>query len=167
MWYVYKKTDPDLLYEVRYVGYTENPRKRFIQHLSDINEDSLKGEWLRSLSVCGKVPCMFIIEEVRTLEEAREREMYWINFYLELHMPLVNADLPRSGMKLPNGYMHGARNYIKKLPPKDENIQAQIKLLYAQGLPMREISKAVGLYGSNYKKFQVVCRELGISTLGK
>ena len=35
------------------------------------------------------------LEVVHTVEEAREREVYWIHFYRQLPMPLTNATIPQ------------------------------------------------------------------------
>lgn len=74
---------------VRYVGITVRPDERLKQHIwGDAN--IRKREWISELSQFGTAPIMHIIETVETEGEALEREEYWIQYYLDKGVRLVN-----------------------------------------------------------------------------
>jgi predicted GIY-YIG superfamily endonuclease len=92
---IYALVDPEEEYKVCYVGMTSDVYERFYRHLRDVDKHTLKGQWLRHLRHRNCIPLMRKLEVVHTLEEAREREVYWIHFYRQLHMPLTNASIPQ------------------------------------------------------------------------
>lgn len=77
--------------DVRYVGMSINPTYRFQQHLSrsdTTNGD--KNDWIRSLLLQDKTPLLHEVEVVETIEQAREREQYWIRYAIEQGATVFN-----------------------------------------------------------------------------
>lgn len=127
MYAVYALCDPDEIYKVCYIGMSQDVYNRFAQHLRDSNGDSLKAQWLRELRERNRVPYCKTLEEMLTQEEAEKREVYWINFYRQLNMPLTNANIPQVTQR------------VQLLPlPNPETV---ILDLWDKGLPGRSIEK--------------------------
>jgi hypothetical protein len=84
MRYIYKLIDPTTK-EIRYVGQTNNIKRRFNDHISSsINENSesyntYKARWVRKVLNNNLFPIIEIIEECDTLEISNIREKYYIN----------------------------------------------------------------------------------------
>lgn len=76
----------DLIY---YVGQTKNLYKRFMSHINEKNDNTLKGQWVTELKSKGVFPKMTILEEVEYSQLLR-RERYWINDCIKLGHPLLN-----------------------------------------------------------------------------
>lgn len=90
--YVYALLDPrtDI---VGYIGITTNPRKRYLNHLSFEDKNQQKDSWIQQLYDDDILPAMKIVEIVDTLEQAQEREIYWIQHYLRMGTALHNVRL--------------------------------------------------------------------------
>lgn len=73
--YIYTLSHP-LTNEVRYVGKTDNQRRRLSVHLCE-KEHSHKSSWVRSLLALGLKPKMEVIEQVIE-SEWKSAEMFWI-----------------------------------------------------------------------------------------
>lgn len=85
--YIYALLDPRVE-EVRYVGKSDDPDLRYIQHLSD-SGGTWKARWVRYLKTKGLRPVLKILEEVRE-EEWEEAERRWISYYRENGCSLTN-----------------------------------------------------------------------------
>ena len=128
MYAVYALIDPDEIYKVCYIGISQDVYTRFTQHLQDINRSNSKAQWLRSLRERNRVPYCKVLEDMLTEEEARKKEAHWIHFYLQLNMPLTNANIPL----MPQSYT----------PPSKPPVQQEIILeLYDKGMSGRTIEK--------------------------
>ena len=89
--YIYGLVDPDTE-EVRYVGQTENPKKRYRQHCGpETRLKTKKAEWIRGLISRGLKPSMIILEEV-VAGRVSDCEAKWIRHYRSIGRELVNAD---------------------------------------------------------------------------
>jgi len=87
--YIYTLTDP-ISEQVRYVGKTNNPKRRYRQHLYCAKQlISHSQRWIQGLLDQGLKPEMQIIETT-TRSLWREREQYWIQHYQEIGSPLTN-----------------------------------------------------------------------------
>lgn len=78
--YIYGLMDP-IDYHIRYVGKTDSPSLRLMQHLSEsrcgyVNQD--KCNWINSLVENNLMPIMNILEKT-TKENASQREKWWID----------------------------------------------------------------------------------------
>lgn len=92
---IYALLDPESR-EIRYIGKTNTPSKRFSWHLGDAkNNYTHKQKWIQSLLKVDKVPEMAVLE-VCPVEVWQERERFWIAL-LAPHGRLVNATLGGEG----------------------------------------------------------------------
>src|SRR5947209_2300308 len=76
--------------QVRYVGITRKMYKRYAQHFYEIHQSEQKKAWLEEIKNAGLVPMLTILETDIDESIVREREKYWIQYYLSLGSPLVN-----------------------------------------------------------------------------
>jgi len=86
--FIYSLCDPDTL-EIRYIGKSNNPQKRYYYHLID-KMSTHKVHWIQSLLTIGKVPILQILEECDESVWA-ETERKWIAYYRELGYNLTNG----------------------------------------------------------------------------
>lgn len=95
MYTVYALVDPrhDT---IRYIGLTSDVYVRFSQHLQEKGINQAKQLWLNELKELQIMPIMRTLEVADSLERAREREAYWIQFYLKAGLPLTNIRKPTS-----------------------------------------------------------------------
>ncbi len=91
MHFIYGLVDPRTS-AVAYVGITDNVYARFKQHLNCTDSNVRKNEWMRQLFSIGLIPIWKLIETVDTLAQARDREKYWIIYYLEKGIDLYNRE---------------------------------------------------------------------------
>lgn len=92
MYFVYELVDPRNSV-TGYVGITNNPNKRYLEHIDERAGRGRKYGWISSLQEEGIQPKMKILEIVDDLEQARRQERYWIQRYLAEGIPLVNTRL--------------------------------------------------------------------------
>jgi GIY-YIG catalytic domain len=82
---------PDEILCTKYVGMTNNPNMRMIQHLLCDGKNQDKDAWIKELSAMELEPLFEIIEVVYEGKAyAREREKYWIQYYLDQGCQLTN-----------------------------------------------------------------------------
>jgi len=91
--YIYSLNDPTTK-EVRYVGKTVNPFNRFWGHIGEAKnkkkgKNEKKAEWIRNLLDLGIRPELNILEEVLS-DEWEEKEIYWINKFIQSKNNLLN-----------------------------------------------------------------------------
>jgi len=79
---IYALCDPDTL-EVRYIGKSNQPRKRFTTHLAD-KKRTYKTNWINKLKSLNKLPKLKIIEEVQ-INSWEEAEKKWIAHYRHIY----------------------------------------------------------------------------------
>lgn len=113
--YIYALTDPDND-KIRYIGQSVTPETRFKQHLSEIPRDlnsfrissgtyNLKMKWVGWLRLNDKKPSLVVLEKC-LLEDAAEREKFWIRMLLSEGNHLFNAM---------HGYYTFCRRYRQKI----------------------------------------------------
>lgn len=101
MQYVYVLFHP-ITELVAYVGITDNPGRRYKEHCRVKASDSgAKDIWIRGLKKDNLLPGMKIVECIEIDEQARERELYWIQFYSNLGMKLLNVINNHNAIGLP------------------------------------------------------------------
>jgi predicted GIY-YIG superfamily endonuclease len=142
MYVVYALCDPDELYKVCYIGISQDIYNRFFQHLRDTESNSLKAQWLKGLRERNRVPYCKVLEEVKTEEDARDREAYWVQFYVQLHMPLTNAVIPQILTFHPR---------YSRLPPSKDAMEKARRML-SQGIGYKRIALNTGLTEYNVRK---------------
>jgi len=99
-YFIYELVDPQTDVP-RYVGMTKNPRKRYSGHMNGKTDGGEKYEWIRHLQEKQIQPKMRILETVSDLEHAKEREKYWIQYYVNSGIKLVNIQLNETAIKSP------------------------------------------------------------------
>lgn len=107
---VYGLLDPDTL-EIRYVGKTSNPERRYLEHVapSRTKSKTYRGSWLKSLFLQNKRPGFVILE--RNVTDANEAEMRWIRNLKSLGARLVNGTEGGDGWEL--GKRHSEQSKTK------------------------------------------------------
>jgi group I intron endonuclease len=91
--YIYKITDE--LGNTRYIGKSNNPRRRLYQHIKD-KSNLHKFNWLNSIIKRGHKPIIEIIEKV-SIDSWKEREIYWISKFKEDGIDLINMTIGGDG----------------------------------------------------------------------
>lgn len=86
--FIYALVDPRTQ-QIRYVGKANDPQHRLRDHLRE-KRKSYKNSWIKELRDNGLVPELQIVEEV-PVTNWMERERYWIAYYRDLGMALVNG----------------------------------------------------------------------------
>lgn len=86
--FIYALIDP-ITEEVRYIGKSNNPRKRYINHTTSHHFQVHKSNWIKKLQSQGMQPILLILEEV-PISNWQERERYWISYYREHGCNLIN-----------------------------------------------------------------------------
>jgi DNA-binding XRE family transcriptional regulator len=77
---------------IRYVGISENPYRRYGNHLSlAISETTPKNSWIAELMDNELLPTLTIIERGLDRSNALDREDSWIKFYTKQYGPLLNV----------------------------------------------------------------------------
>ena len=90
---VYALIDPRD-YAVCYIGITNDVYKRFAQHLSCDGCNLAKDVWIAELKQEDVMLIMKTLEKVETVEQAKERETFWIHHYRFLGVSLFNQVIP-------------------------------------------------------------------------
>ena len=79
--YIYCLKHP-LTNEIRYVGKTTSPKRRYKEHIYKLNKSDHKTNWVKLLLSAGLKPVMDILEECT--DNWDEREKYWITQFNNL-----------------------------------------------------------------------------------
>lgn len=88
--YIYALLDPNTN-EVRYVGCSVNPFKRYQEHTNiDRICNEVKHEWVEALSQTGQKPALILLDKCGDRATGRERETAWITTLLTDGAPLTN-----------------------------------------------------------------------------
>lgn len=146
MYAVYALLDPDEIYKVCYIGISSDIFNRFYQHLRDADSNSSKAKWLKGLPARNRVPYCKVLEDVLSLEYAKEREAYWIHFYKQLNMPLTNSDIPWEPPTVDS--------HIPYTRSISYDYQKKILDLFDQGMSGRAIEKMLKEKRVNYHQIQ-------------
>lgn len=87
--FIYVLFDPRDSEDIRYVGATQNPKKRLSVHLSDKKTFNHRANWIRSVLSDGVKPKMKVIEDAPD-DDWQSREKYWIKYYRNAGFNLTN-----------------------------------------------------------------------------
>src|SRR6266849_5309298 len=93
MYTIYALIDPRD-WSIHYVGMTDNVYARFQQHIKLQSNNEQKNTWLQELKNADVMVFMKTLETAEDLEDAMQREAYWIRHYKQLKSPLTNRYLP-------------------------------------------------------------------------
>ena len=84
--FIYKISDEKG--NVRYIGKSNNPRRRLYQHINE-KSNKHKYNWLQSIIKRGENPIVEIVEKV-DVENWKEREIFWIEKFKKDGCNLLN-----------------------------------------------------------------------------
>ena len=89
--YIYSLSDPDTN-EVRYIGKTNNLKRRLSKHLSnsELNSGNHKSNWIISLLRNNKLPIMDIIDEFDETNDINFYEIFYISLFKTWGFNLTN-----------------------------------------------------------------------------
>lgn len=123
---VYALGDPRTQ-QIHYIGVTKNVYRRYAQHLNDeIYANDGKNAWMEGIKKAGTVPTLAILESNVAGSKAREREQYWIQYYLDQGAPLSNIQ-------------HGSPKRIDS----EENLQSYITASVASDILSTKLGRTV------------------------
>lgn len=117
---IYTLTDPNTN-EVRYVGKSNNPTKRFYKHYKYCEHKTHKNNWINKLISEGKKPILEIIDVV-PINEWVFWEMFWIEQMKVWGFNLVNGTIGGDGSTFGSStsFKKGQEAWNKGLEPSDE-----------------------------------------------
>lgn len=91
MYVVYALVDPRDR-EPRYIGCTDDPYRRFVEHVNRSGSSPTKDLWIAELKEQCYMVMMETLELVEDREEALDHERWWIIHYQKLGKPLFNIN---------------------------------------------------------------------------
>lgn len=152
--YIYSLIDPETQ-EVRYIGKSNTPSKRFIAYINTIHDDYSphKINWIKQLESKGLKPVLSIIEET-ILDLWPEREKYWINFYRSMGNDLINlkdGDIGGGFFAESTKGLIGQRDSIKM---RDQKVKEHLRDIFGR--------KIVRSDGRELGSIKVAAEELGV-----
>lgn len=98
--YIYALTE-SINDKIRYIGKSNNPKKRYNIHTFYEKGKNYKNSWIKSLKNKGLIPNIKIIEECDK-NNWQEREIFWINFYKNAGARLTNLTNGGDGLNNPS-----------------------------------------------------------------
>ena len=113
---------------IRYIGQTNNPKKRIYKHIFEANNSGGKNKrcsWIKSLLNKGERPILEIVDEV-PFKEWGFWEQYWISQMKQWGFNLVNDTLGGEGSY---GRKHSTETKSKMSKAKKGKLPKNIKLL--------------------------------------
>lgn len=124
MRYIYTLSDPSTM-EIRYVGQTNDPKRRFIS--SSINESSdsyetYKAKWIRKVISNNLLPIMNIIDTCNSIEESNRLERDYVDRFTT------------EGVKLTNSHVNDVTDFSLQTREKISNAKKGKKLEEIVGL---------------------------------
>lgn len=133
--------------QVFYVGMTSDMYARFIQHIRCEENNAIKNERIHGLKAMGCLPTPRTLETTHTMQQAREREQYWISHYFYLGMPLTNEIRPAMQRRIKGSL--GERALVIVDARADtinivtEELARRVMLLQAEGIQKPDIMRQV------------------------
>lgn len=121
--------------QIRYIGKSNNPHKRFYEHLSD-KSITHKTSWIKSVIKSNNVPELLILDEVE-LESWDFWELFYYNYYKSLGFRLTN--MCECGIGTTNVHPDTIKKRVKTLK---ENIRSGKTVFY--GKPILKIDINTG-----------------------
>jgi hypothetical protein len=122
--YIYCLIDP-ITKEVRYIGKSNNPNQRLVEHIKYSKYNSYKDNWIFGLKNKGLFPELFILDEV-IQDEWSFWEKYYISLYKSWGFKLTNLTEGGDGNSLVSENMrnkisNGLKSYYQKNPSTRKN----------------------------------------------
>ena len=134
-YYIYKLIDPETK-EIRYIGKSVDPKKRFYGHIYDKSK-SHKASWIKSLISKQQMPILELIEEFDTEEECFKAECFYIEKYRKEGQKLTN--LHNGGLGGSSEYVRGSKSGSAKVD--EETVLSILNDLLEDRLYITDIAK--------------------------
>jgi len=99
-YYIYTLSDPRNN-QVKYIGYSKNPKERYFNHLCTTKLKTKKNSWIKSLKRKDLNPILDLLDECSSIEEVHDLEVYWISQFKTWGFDLVNGTLGGEGREAP------------------------------------------------------------------
>ncbi len=155
--FIYILKDP-VTGEIRYVGKTNDPEKRFLNHLSD-REINHRTNWIKSLLKREVTPAIEIIDEVLD-EHWQQWEVAWIEYFREQGCPLLNGTPGGDGP--PCGENHP--NFGKRQSP--ELVEKRVAPLRGRKMTAEQKLK-ISITNTGKKRTPEQCKNISMSLMGR
>jgi len=144
MYVVYALEDPrDHLYH--YIGITNDVYARFVQHLTGQAGNISKTGWIFECRQANVMILMRELERVPTLEEAKQREQFWIGYYLHLGHPLLNKLHAKSLQDERNRLEEEYQNLLEvnaKMEKRNQRLmEVVMRIEEASSVPLDRVSR--------------------------
>lgn len=141
MIYIYSLTDP-ITQEIRYVGKTTAPERRYIAHRNATDGRHDKRAWVKSLKAAGRVPLLDVLEEVDCDEKSQmwaDAERYWIAYLRFIGCPLLNFSAGGYG-----GYKHKPETIeVIRQMKRAENLRPETRAKMSASQKGRKLSPEI------------------------
>jgi group I intron endonuclease len=138
--------------QVRYVGKSNNPTKRYYKHCKFTNVKTHKNNWINKLLTEGKKPILCVIDEV-SINEWVFWEMYWISQMKAWGFNLTNSTIGGDGSTTGNktSFKKGRTAHNKGIPLTDEQ---------KENLRLKNIGKKQSVFTKNKRSEALKGREI-------
>lgn len=156
--YIYALCDPRDN-RVRYIGKTNNLRRRYGQHLIEKTKTH-RTRWIQSLIEIGLAPHLIVIEEIEPGQDWEERERLWIAHYRGIGNDLTNGS--DGGDCGPNCT---GKHLIKSEIGRKNIIAALVKR--NKSPKMREVSRKNGLSNKGKRPSPETIEKIRVANTGK
>lgn len=118
--YIYTLTDPNTQ-KVRYIGKAKNPKDRYSNHINKSRDKNThKRNWINKLRKNNQKPILEVIEET-TNDKWKEREKFWIKYYLDKGNKLVNYTEGGDGLTFGNQTSYKKGDGCKEIVSLDKS----------------------------------------------
>jgi predicted GIY-YIG superfamily endonuclease len=127
-----------------YIGITDTPLERYLQHLSGAGDNEALYEHIQKLIARGYVPYMKTYQQLSSRAEALVKESYWIHHFLGLGVTLYNRQIPHPLHLRSRKEQEAIKERVSRskiLAGEDE--RPQILRLHAQQVPKKHILSLV------------------------
>ena len=129
MIYIYGLSEPDDEFNIRYIGKTNNLSKRYYKHMTELNGNNHKINWIKKLIKTNKKPKLIVIEECNINNWADE-EKYWIKYYKDWGYDLTNeTNGGDSPVFSPEALKRMSESHKGKVLPKEQRKKMSLSSL--------------------------------------
>ena len=87
--------------KIRYIGKSNNPKRRLKDHMYDFRTEYKKGRWIRSLKHQNLKPELVILDEI-PIENWEFWEQWWIEYIKFIGLQLLNYNKGGNGLTIGN-----------------------------------------------------------------
>jgi hypothetical protein len=165
--FIYVLIDPETN-EIRYVGKSDNPRKRLDGHVySNKDSNRHKLNWVRKLARNKLKPVMQVIEET-PYELWKERECYWIAYYRAQGCILLNVAEGGGGGGYPHTEEHNRKigDFFRNKPQAPEHVEKRASQHRGMKRPPESVERSASKHRGKSPSAQTPERR-SASTKGK